>query len=74
MKAIIQIHKEGKYYVAEDLITHVAEGQTEEEALKNLKEGLERHYQAIAELAVASKEKMYLIDMKGMKNIVYVAA
>ena len=52
MKTIIQIHKEGKYFVASDLITNVADqGLTEEEALANLKKGLEEHYQILMELA-----------------------
>jgi predicted RNase H-like HicB family nuclease len=36
MKTIIQIHKEGKYFIASDLITNVADqGLTEKEALAN---------------------------------------
>lgn len=38
MKTLIQIHKEGKYFVAIDLITNVADqGLTEDEAVSNLK-------------------------------------
>ena len=52
MKTIIQIHKEDKYFVAVDLITNVADqGLTEEEAVANLKKGLEEHYQILMELA-----------------------
>ena len=52
MKTIIQIHKEGKYFVASDPITNVVDqGLTEEEALANLKRGLEEHYQILMELA-----------------------
>ena len=52
MKALIQTHKEGKYFVAEDIITNIADqGLTEEEAISNLKKGLEEHYQIIIELA-----------------------
>ncbi len=52
MKTIIQTHKEGKYFVAVDMITNVADqGLTEEEATKNLKKGLEEHYQILMELA-----------------------
>lgn len=51
MKAIIQVHKEKKFYVAIDLITNVADqGLTEEKAIANLKKGLEEHYQLLAEL------------------------
>lgn len=52
MKTIIQVHKEGKYFVAVDLITNVADqGLTEKEAVENLKKGLEQHYQILMELA-----------------------
>ncbi|TFH49476.1 MAG: hypothetical protein E4G89_04765 [Methanothrix sp.] len=52
MKAPFQIHKEGKYFVAIDLITNVADqGLTENEAVSNLKKGLEEHYQILLELS-----------------------
>jgi len=52
MRTIIQIHKEDKYFVAVDRITNVADqGLTEEEAVANLKKGLEEHYQILMELA-----------------------
>ncbi len=61
MKTIIQIHKEGKYFVASDLITNVADqGLTEEEALANLKKGLEEHYQILMELAPKDKKISFL--------------
>jgi predicted RNase H-like HicB family nuclease len=51
MKTIIQVHKEGKFYVATDLITNVADqGATEKEAIGNLKKGLEEHYRILMEL------------------------
>jgi predicted RNase H-like HicB family nuclease len=51
MKAIIQVHKEGKFYVATDLVTNVADqGPTEAKAVSNLKKGLEEHYQILMEL------------------------
>ena len=50
MKTIIQTHKEGKWYVAVDLITNVADqGTSEEEAISNLKKGLEEHYEVFME-------------------------
>ena len=53
MKTTIQIYKEGKYFVAVDISTNVVDqGLTEEEAIKNLKKGLEEHYQILMELAV----------------------
>ena len=61
MKTIIQIHKEGKYFVASDLITNVADqGLTEEEALANLKKGLEEHYQIFMELAPKDNKISFL--------------
>ncbi len=66
MKTIIQIHKEGKYFVAVDLITNVADqGLTEEEAVVNLKKGLEEHYHILMELAPKSKKLSFLdIDIE----------
>jgi predicted RNase H-like HicB family nuclease len=47
MKTLIQTHKEGKYFVAIDLISNVADqGLTEEKAISNLKNGLEERYRA----------------------------
>ncbi|RZB28756.1 MAG: hypothetical protein SRB1_01812 [Desulfobacteraceae bacterium Eth-SRB1] len=61
MKTIIQIHKEGKYFVAVDMTTNVADqGLTEEEAIKNLKKGLEEHYQILTELAPKDYKFFYL--------------
>ncbi|WP_211530989.1 hypothetical protein [Methanocalculus chunghsingensis] len=46
MKTLIEVHREGKFYVAIDLLTHVADqGLTEEEAVHNLKKGLTEHLQ-----------------------------
>lgn len=50
MKAIIDVRKEGKWYVATDLITHVADqGHTREEAVENLTKGLREHYSLLLE-------------------------
>ena len=64
MKTIIQVHKEGKYYVATDLITNVADqGKTRAEAVANLKKGLEEHYKILME--IAKKEgKASLLDIE----------
>ena len=52
MKAVIAVKKEGKFYVATDLVTNVADqGSTEDEAIANLKKGLEEHYQILMEMA-----------------------
>ncbi len=64
MKTIIQIHKEGKYFVAVDLVTNVADqGLTEKEALGNLKKGLEEHYQILMELA-PKDQKISFLDIE----------
>jgi len=61
MKTLVQIHKEGKYFVAIDLITNVADqGFTEEEAVFNLKKGLEEHYQVLLELAPKDRKLSFL--------------
>ena len=69
MKTIIQTHKEGKYFVAVDMITNVADqGLTEEEATKNLKKGLEEHYQILMELA-PKDYKIVFLDIEVEKYI-----
>ncbi len=61
MKTIIQVHKEGKYFVAVDLITDVADqGLTEEEAIANLKKGLEGHYRSLMELMPTDRRTSFL--------------
>jgi len=61
MKTIIQIHKEGKYFIAVDIITNVADkGLTEDEAIANLKKGLEEHYQILMELAPKNQKISFL--------------
>jgi len=61
MRTVIQIYKEGRYFVAIDLITSVADqGLTEEEAIKNLKKGLEEHYQILMELAPMDRKISFL--------------
>lgn len=67
MKTLIQIHKEGNYFVAIDLITNVADqGFTEIEAVSNLKKGLEEHYQVLLELAPKGRKLSFLdIEVEG---------
>lgn len=61
MKTIIQLHKEGKYFIATDLITNVADqGLTEAEAISNLKKGLEEHYQILMELSLKNRKTSFL--------------
>jgi predicted RNase H-like HicB family nuclease len=69
MKTLIQIHEEGKYFVAIDLITNVADqGLTEEEAVSNLKKGLGEHYQVLLEFA-PKRRKLSFLDIE-VKNYV----
>ena len=52
MKAVVQVKKEGKWYVATDLVTHVADqGKTRREALANLSKGLREHYELLLQRA-----------------------
>lgn len=61
MKTLVQIHREGKFFVAVDLITNVADqGLTEEEAVSNLKKGFEEHYQVLLELAPKGRKLSFL--------------
>lgn len=61
MKTPIQIHREGKFFVAADPITNVADQYlSEEEALANLKKGLEEHYQIL--LGLAPKGRKLSVD------------
>jgi predicted RNase H-like HicB family nuclease len=68
MKTLIQIHKDGKYFVAIDLITNVADqGLTESEAVCNLKKGILEHYQVLLELAPKGPKLSFLdIEVEGL--------
>ncbi len=56
MKAVVQVKKEGKWYVATDLVTHVADqGKSRDEAVRNLTKGLREHYEVLLELAPRRK-------------------
>ncbi len=51
MKARITIHREGRYFVAIDTLTHVADqGITKEEAINNLTKGLREHHRLLQEI------------------------
>jgi predicted RNase H-like HicB family nuclease len=51
MKTLIDIHREGKFFVATDILSNVADqGLSEKEALENLTRGLEEHYRLIIDL------------------------
>ena len=61
MKTLIEVHKEGNYFVAVDLLTNVADqGTSEEEAVRNLKKGLEEHYQLLIDLTPSNHKLTYL--------------
>jgi len=64
LKTIISVHKEGKFFVATDLVTHVADqGETEKEAIARLIHGLEEHYQLLMEL-VPKGVKTSLVEIE----------
>jgi predicted RNase H-like HicB family nuclease len=61
LKAVISVQKEGKYYIATDLVTNVADqGLSEEEAINNLKKGLEEHYQILMEMAPKGSKTSFI--------------
>ena len=61
MKTIIQVYKEKNIDVAIDLMTNVADqGKTEDEAVVNLKKGLEEHYQILMELSPKEHKTSFL--------------
>lgn len=63
---MISVRKEGKFYVATDLVTNVADqGATEEEAVKRLKKGLEEHYQILMKMAPKGSKTSFIdIDVE----------
>jgi predicted RNase H-like HicB family nuclease len=61
MKTLVEVHQEGRYFVAVDLLSNLADqGLSEEEALKNLRRGLEEHYRILLELAPQDHKLEYL--------------
>ena len=61
MKTVISVQKEGKFYVATDLVTNVADqGSTEDEAITRLKQGLEEHYHLLVELAPKGSKTSFI--------------
>ena len=61
MKTLIDTHKEGKFVVATDLLSSVSDqGLSEQEALGNLKRGLEEHYRLLVDLTPAGHTLSYL--------------
>ena len=64
MKTLIHVYRDGKYVVAVDLFTNVADqGMTEKEAIENLKRGLEGHYKALLGLIPRDKTKLLEINV-----------
>ncbi len=51
MKTLIDLHREGGFVVAMDLLSGLSDqGKSEEEALKNLQQGLEDHFRLLIDL------------------------
>jgi predicted RNase H-like HicB family nuclease len=64
MKTLIEVHREGKYFVAVDLLTNVAnQGLSEEVAVQNLKKGLEEHYPLLIEMTPRD-HKLTCLDLE----------
>jgi len=56
-RAVVETHKEGKWFVATDLITNVSDhGSSEEEALEHLKKGIQARYLSILERQKGSED------------------
>jgi predicted RNase H-like HicB family nuclease len=69
LKILIQVNKEGKWFVASDLVTNVVDqGKTEKEAIANLKKGLEEHYELLMKLA-PKRRKLALLDIEVEKYV-----
>jgi predicted RNase H-like HicB family nuclease len=61
MKTLIDVHREGKFFVAVDLLSTIADqGLSEEEAMKNLRRGIEEHYELLLELTPRDHTLKYL--------------
>ena len=73
MKTLIEVHREGKYFIAIDLLTNVADqGLTEQEALQNLKKGLEEHYQLLIELTPRDHKYKSVLDSHRVFNTIII--
>jgi predicted RNase H-like HicB family nuclease len=56
MKTLIQFRKDGRFFVAEDNVTNVADqGLTGEEAVSNLRKGLEEHYRVFSDKVISGE-------------------
>ena len=63
MEAIIQISRDGKYFVAEDIVSGVADqGSTEQEALNNLQKALEERYHILID-SLSPSQKTVRLDI-----------
>ncbi|MBI4015113.1 MAG: hypothetical protein HY362_00110 [Candidatus Aenigmarchaeota archaeon] len=65
MEAIVQIKRDGKWFVATDLVTYVADqGLTREEAIQNLQTGLREHYKTLFHIAQKKQSHVIIKDLK----------
>ncbi len=61
MKTLAEIYREGRFFIARDLQTKIADqGLTEDEAVRNLKQGLADHYQLLREMNPPGHKLVYL--------------
>ena len=61
MKILVEIYREGRFFIARDLLTKIADqGLTENEAVQNLKKGIADHYQLLVEMNPPGHKLTYL--------------
>ena len=61
MKILVEIYREGRFFIARDLLTKIADqGMTENEAVRNLKRGVEDHCQLLIEMTPPGHTLSYL--------------
>jgi predicted RNase H-like HicB family nuclease len=61
MKILVEIYREGRFFIARDLLTKIADqGLTENEAVQNLKKGIADHYQLLVEMNLPGHKLTYL--------------
>ncbi len=61
MKILAEIYREGRFFIARDLQTKIADqGLTEDEAVRNLKQGLADHYRLLIEMNPPGHKLTYL--------------
>jgi hypothetical protein len=61
MKILVEMYREGRFFIARDLLTKIADqGLTENEAVRNLKKGVEDHCRLLIEMNPPGHTLSYL--------------